>query len=85
MSDRVPAECSPPDEYISEEICARGWLWWLDSTAAVGWSAQTMRDVSEGRAPITPELAADLARVFGTSAEYWLGLQQQYDARREGQ
>jgi addiction module HigA family antidote len=32
-----------------------------------------------GQTPITPDTALRLARYFGTTAEFWLGIQAQFD------
>jgi antitoxin HigA-1 len=36
-------------------------------------------DLVHGRRGITPDTALRLARYFGTSAEFWLGMQSTYD------
>lgn len=36
-------------------------------------------DILRGRRNITADTALRLARYFGTSAEFWMGLQQQFD------
>jgi addiction module HigA family antidote len=42
--------------------------------------AQSLQAVVEGRQSLTAELALRLVRAFtGTTATYWLGLQNQYD------
>lgn len=38
--------------------------------------------IIKGRRAITPDTALRLARYFGTSAEFWLGLQKEYDLRK---
>lgn len=35
-----------------------------------------------GRRAITPDTALRLSRYFGTSAEFWIGLQQEFDLRK---
>jgi addiction module HigA family antidote len=42
----------------------------------------TVKLILRGRGSITPELALRLARYTGTSADFWLGLQEDYDLRR---
>jgi addiction module HigA family antidote len=47
-------------------------------------------EIVRGRRAISPDTALRLARYFGTSPEFWLNLQQQYDlsvvrAERKGQ
>jgi antitoxin HigA-1 len=38
--------------------------------------------ILSGRRSITPDTALRFARYFGASAEFWLGLQREYDLRR---
>lgn len=38
--------------------------------------------IIKGRRSITPDTALRLSRYFGTTAEFWLGLQQEYDLRK---
>ncbi|MBN8458186.1 MAG: HigA family addiction module antidote protein [Verrucomicrobia bacterium] len=35
-----------------------------------------------GRRALTPDTALRLSRYFGTSAEFWVGLQQEFDLRK---
>ena len=41
--------------------------------------ANRITQIVEGRRSITGETALRLARYFGTSAEFWLGMQKDYD------
>ena len=38
--------------------------------------------IVKGQRAVTPDTALRLARYFGTSAEFWLGLQKEYDLRK---
>ncbi len=38
--------------------------------------------IVKGRRSVTPDTALRLSRYFGTSAEFWIGLQQEYDLRK---
>ena len=38
--------------------------------------------VIHGRRVISPDTALRLSRYFGTSAEFWIGLQKEYDLRK---
>jgi plasmid maintenance system antidote protein VapI len=38
--------------------------------------------IIKGQRSVTPDTALRLARYFGTSAEFWLGLQKEYDLRK---
>jgi len=48
---------------------------------ALGITAARLNDVVLGRRRITADTALRLARYLGTSAEFWLGLQLEYDLR----
>lgn len=41
-----------------------------------------IHEIVHGRRAITPDTALRLARFFGTTAEFWLNLQQRYDLLR---
>jgi addiction module HigA family antidote len=38
--------------------------------------------IIKGRRSVTPDTALRLARYFGNSAEFWLGLQREFDLRK---
>ena len=53
---------------------------------ALAVDATRLNDIVRGRRGITADTALRLARYLGTSAEFWMGLQSEYDlrvARRE--
>jgi len=45
----------------------------------LGVSRVTVSKIVNERAPVTPEMALRLARVFDTTPELWLSLQQEHD------
>jgi addiction module HigA family antidote len=47
--------------------------------ANLGVSYPRLNEIVKGRRSVTPDTALRLARVLGTSAELWLGLQQDWD------
>lgn len=49
---------------------------------ALGVPANRITAILSGQRSITADTALRLARYFGTSAELWLGLQQDYDLRK---
>lgn len=79
VSTFKPAEVFHPGEFIREEMRARGWT--IDYLAALlGWQPTALRLIRNGHRSVVPDGAAlDLAKVFGTSAEFWLNLQRAYD------
>lgn len=48
---------------------------------ALGVTAARLNDIVRGRRGVTADTALRLARYLGTSAEFWLGLQLEYDLR----
>jgi addiction module HigA family antidote len=48
---------------------------------ALGVTATRLKEVVRGPRGITADTALRLARYLGTSAEFWLGLQLEYDLR----
>ncbi|WP_158043626.1 HigA family addiction module antitoxin [Skermanella pratensis] len=49
----------------------------LARALSVPWTR--MNEIVNGRRPITADTALRLSRHFGTSADFWMGLQGQYD------
>ncbi len=46
---------------------------------ALGITQARLGEIVRGKRAITPDTALRLARYFGTSAEFWSGMQAQYD------
>ncbi len=86
MNEIIPAEVSPPGEYIKRELDARGWTQ-ADLAEILGRAVQTVSDLINGKRGVTPETATGLAAAFGTTAQIWMNLQTSYDlwhANRRG-
>ena len=49
---------------------------------AINVPAPRINDIVRERRAVTADTALRLARYFGTSAEFWMGLQTDYDLRR---
>jgi len=47
----------------------------------LGVTATRLNDIVRGRRGVTADTALRLARYLGTSSEFWLGLQLEYDLR----
>lgn len=76
-----PTWSAPPGDFIAEEMAERG-LGPIELSRQLGWHTTLLERVLDGRVQIREQLAADLSRVFGTSAEYWLNLQRHHDQAR---
>lgn len=66
---------TPPGIYILEEVIGRGQkLWQLRRVLEL--TAADLCELLDGSSPVTPEIATELARFFGTSDTLWLNLQE---------
>lgn len=77
MNARVPAEVFPPGEFLREELEAREWSQ-QELADILGRPPRLVSELISGKRSITPETARGLADAFGTSAEYWMSLESQY-------
>ena len=71
------AEVFPVGEYLSDELEARGWTQ-ADFAEILGRPAQLVSEIIAGKKEITRESAAQIGEALGTSAQYWLSLQDIY-------
>ena len=68
----------PPSKFIKDELEKRGWTQ-TDVAFFLGQSSsKEISNLISGKKRITPEVAQELAAVFGTTAEYWLDLENKY-------
>ena len=70
-----------PGETIREDILEPLGMSVNQLAKALGITATRLNEVVRGRRGITADTALRLARYLGTSAEFWLGLQLEYDLR----
>ena len=68
-----------PGEVIRELCLEPLGLTVTDAAQALDVTRKTLSELLNGRAGISPAMALRLAKAFGTSAEHWLAMQQQYD------
>ena len=64
----VRQECIEPLGLTVKEVAER-----------LGIRRQTLNNLVNGKAGISPEMSVRLSKAFGSSPEVWLGLQMQYD------
>lgn len=74
-----PDTVSAPGEIIAELLEERG-LAQRDLAERMGRSPKTVNQIIKGKAPITPETAAQLESVLGTPVNYWLTHEAHYRA-----
>ena len=65
-----PARAIAPGRILTREMEARG-LPLKDLARILGRPTQAINEIVNGTMQITPETARELAKAFGTSAEFW--------------
>ncbi|MAP47883.1 MAG: addiction module antidote protein, HigA family [Oceanicaulis sp.] len=68
-----------PGEYLAEEFLEPLGLSMRRAATALNISAANLSRFVAGKQSVSTELAVRLAAAFGTSAQFWLNLQQAYD------
>ena len=79
MANSIPVP--HPGETIREDVLKPLGMSANQLAKALGITAARLNDVVRGRRGVTADTALRLARYLGTSAEFWLGLQLEYDLR----
>ena len=77
-SKRLPPH---PGETILEDVLKPLEMSVNQLAGHLGVTAARLNDIVRGRRGITADTALRLSRYLGTSAEFWLGLQLEYDLR----
>jgi HTH-type transcriptional regulator/antitoxin HigA len=73
----IPARAFPPGRILQKELEARGWTD-RDLAAIDEDLPQTIASIIQGQHHITPEIAEKLSKAFGTSAQSWINLENNY-------
>ena len=78
---RLPTHRPPthPGEMLLEEFLKPLGITQSAFAARLGVSFPRLNEVINGKRTVTPDTALRLARVTGMSADFWLGLQQDWD------
>lgn len=81
LSRRLPAKRPPthPGEMLAEEFLKPLGVSQSAFAERLGVSSPRLNEIIRGKRSITPETALRLAQVLGMSADFWLGLQQDWD------
>ncbi|MFT3821839.1 MAG: HigA family addiction module antitoxin [Rubrivivax sp.] len=77
MIDRTPAEIFSPGEFLKEELDQRGWSQ-QELADILDRPPRLVSEIVGGKRAITPETAVGLSKALGSSAEYWMNLESQY-------
>ena len=68
-----------PGEVLVEEFLNPMELSQDDVALRIGVSARRIHEIIVGEYPVSADMALRLARYFGTSPQFWLGLQMDYE------
>ena len=74
-----------PGEILNEEFLQPMGITQYRLAKAIGVDARRIHSIVHGQRSITAETALLLARFFGNSAQFWMGLQSQYDLEMAGE
>lgn len=75
----MPDWISPPGETIEDILEERGWSK-AELAERTGFTPKHVNELIKGRAPISPDAAERLSLVLGSTAEFWLMREAQYQA-----
>lgn len=81
MSARRTLTIDHPGTFITEELEARGWQQ-VDLAYILGMSPQQLSPLLNGKASVTPDMAAALGDAFDMPAEFFANLQKLYDLHK---
>lgn len=73
----IPARTPAPGRILNRELEARGWTQ-KQLAENMGYSVELIGEIIHGNIEITPEIAAKLSQVLGTSTEFWITLEVNY-------
>jgi addiction module HigA family antidote len=81
VSRRLPSHQPPihPGEMLLEEFLKPLGISQSAFAVRIGVSFPRLNEIVRGKRGVTPDTALRLARVLGMSADFWLGLQQDWD------
>jgi len=81
VTRRLPTDVPPthPGEILLEEFLVPLGLTQTEFARRLGVSFPRLNKIINARRSVTPDTALRLARVMGMSADFWLGLQQDWD------
>ena len=81
VSRKLPKNRPPthPGEMLLEEFIKPLHITQTELAQKLGVSYPRLNEIIKGRRSVTPDTALRLAQVFGMSADFWLGLQQDWD------
>jgi addiction module HigA family antidote len=81
VARRLPRDRPPthPGQMLQEEFLLPLAITQSELAVRLGVSFPRLNEIVRGKRGVTPDTALRLARVVGMSADFWLGLQQDWD------
>lgn len=79
MTRRSPRRPRHPGEVLYKQFLEPMGMSQTELARRLGISFPRVNEIINGKRAVTPDTALRLARLFGTTAELWLGLQQAVD------
>ena len=74
-----------PGEILREDILPEAGLSVTATAKALGVSRQMVHDILAGRKPLSAVMCLKVARLFGSTPEFWIRLQAEYDLKMAAQ
>ena len=74
-----------PGEIIREDILPEAGLSVTATAKALRVSRQMVHDILAGRRPLSAVMCLKVARLFGSTPEFWMRLQAEYDLKKAAQ
>src|SRR4051812_6880515 len=74
-----------PGEILREDILPEVGLSVTAASKALGVSRQMVHEILAGRKPLSAVMCLKVARLFGSSPEFWMRLQAEYDLKKAAQ
>jgi antitoxin HigA-1 len=71
-----------PGEIIREDVLPEVALSVMDAAKALGVSRQMLHDTLAERKPLSAAMCLKLSRLLGSTPEFWMCLQADYDVKR---
>jgi addiction module HigA family antidote len=74
-----------PGEIIREDILPEVGMSVTAAAKALGVSRQMVHDILAGRKPLSAVMCMKVSRLFGSTPEFWMRLQAEYDLKKAAQ
>ena len=79
MAKRIQTRPVHPGEILREDVLPEVHMSVTDVARSLGISRQMMHGILAGRKPISAVMCLKIARLFGSTPEFWMRLQADYD------